>query len=52
MDTETHTGGKKRRVLAGSIGDCVHSLGVESFAERMKGLWPSNWGRPCPLTTW
>ncbi|MGD1995264.1 MAG: hypothetical protein PVH62_00675, partial [Anaerolineae bacterium] len=27
---------KKRRVLAGSIGDCVHSLGVESFAEWME----------------
>lgn len=28
--------GKKRRVLAGSIGDCVHSLGVETFAEWME----------------
>ena len=27
---------RKRRVLAGSIGDCVHSLGVESFAEWME----------------
>jgi uncharacterized protein (TIGR01319 family) len=27
---------KKRRVLAGSIGDCVHSLGVETFAEWME----------------
>jgi uncharacterized protein (TIGR01319 family) len=36
MDTETHSGSKKRRVLAGSIGDCVHSLGVESFAEWME----------------
>jgi uncharacterized protein (TIGR01319 family) len=36
MDTEIHTEGKKRRVLAGSIGDCVHSLGVESFAEWME----------------
>jgi uncharacterized protein (TIGR01319 family) len=27
---------KKRRVLAGSIGDCVHSLGVENFAEWME----------------
>lgn len=26
----------KRRVLAGSIGDCVHSLGVETFAEWME----------------
>ncbi|MCR4397692.1 MAG: glutamate mutase L [Firmicutes bacterium] len=25
--------GKKRRVLAASIGECVHSLGVETFAE-------------------
>ncbi len=36
MDTEAHKGTKKRRVLAGSIGDCVHSLGVESFAEWME----------------
>jgi uncharacterized protein (TIGR01319 family) len=36
MESETHTEGKKRRVLAGSIGDCVHSLGVESFAEWME----------------
>ncbi|MFZ5944721.1 MAG: glutamate mutase L [Bacillota bacterium] len=28
--------GKKYRVLAGSIGDCVHSLGVETFAEWME----------------
>ncbi|MFZ5918668.1 MAG: glutamate mutase L [Chloroflexota bacterium] len=27
---------KKRRVMAGSIGDCVHSLGVETFAEWME----------------
>jgi uncharacterized protein (TIGR01319 family) len=33
---QTETGTKKRRVLAGSIGDCVHSLGVESFAEWME----------------
>ncbi|RPJ10085.1 MAG: hypothetical protein EHM36_03550, partial [Deltaproteobacteria bacterium] len=26
----------KRRVLAGSAGDCVHSLGVETFAEWME----------------
>ena len=26
----------KNRVLAGSIGDCVHSLGVETFAEWME----------------
>lgn len=32
--------GRKKRVLVGSIGDCVHSLGVETFAEWMedKGL--------------
>ena len=37
MSTETETNKKeKRRVLAGSIGDCVHSLGVESFAEWME----------------
>ncbi|MFZ7102516.1 MAG: glutamate mutase L [Peptococcaceae bacterium] len=28
--------GKRYRVLAGSIGDCVHSLGVETFAEWME----------------
>ncbi len=28
--------GKKRRVMVGSIGDCVHSLGVETFAEWME----------------
>lgn len=28
---------KKKRVLAGSIGDCAHSLGVETFAEWMEG---------------
>ncbi len=28
--------GSKKRVLAGSIGDCVHSLGVETFAEWME----------------
>jgi len=36
MSTETETLDKKRRVLAGSIGDCVHSLGVETFAEWME----------------
>jgi len=36
MSTETETPTKKRRVLAGSIGDCVHSLGVETFAEWME----------------
>ena len=36
MSTESHQETKKRRVLAGSIGDCVHSLGVESFAEWME----------------
>ncbi len=36
MSTETETLNKKRRVLAGSIGDCVHSLGVETFAEWME----------------
>ncbi len=36
METESNTVSKKRRVLAGSIGDCVHSLGVESFAEWME----------------
>ncbi|KKM10172.1 hypothetical protein SY88_14760 [Clostridiales bacterium PH28_bin88] len=31
---------ERKRVMVGSIGDCVHSLGVESFAEWMedKGL--------------
>ncbi len=27
---------KKNRVMVGSIGDCVHSLGVETFAEWME----------------
>jgi uncharacterized protein (TIGR01319 family) len=27
---------QRRRVLVGSIGDCVHSLGVETFAEWME----------------
>ena len=26
----------KRRVLAGSVGECVHSLGVETFSEWME----------------
>jgi len=26
----------KRRVLAGSVGECVHSLGVETFTEWME----------------
>ncbi len=36
MSTKAENQGKKRRVLAGSIGDCVHSLGVETFAEWME----------------
>lgn len=36
MSTEIETLDKRRRVLAGSIGDCVHSLGVETFAEWME----------------
>lgn len=36
METESETHNRKRRVLAGSIGDCVHSLGVETFAEWME----------------
>jgi uncharacterized protein (TIGR01319 family) len=36
MSKETGSMGKKRRVMAGSIGDCVHSLGVETFAEWME----------------
>ncbi|HSJ53398.1 MAG TPA: hypothetical protein VLC52_06585, partial [Anaerolineae bacterium] len=36
MTADNEIGSKKRRVLAGSIGDCVHSLGVESFAEWME----------------
>jgi uncharacterized protein (TIGR01319 family) len=36
MSAETDTLTKRRRVLAGSIGDCVHSLGVEGFAEWME----------------
>ena len=42
METEAETHDTKRRVLAGSIGDCVHSLGVETFAEWMedRGVQP------------
>jgi uncharacterized protein (TIGR01319 family) len=36
MATDLETRTKRRRVVAGSIGDCVHSLGVESFAEWME----------------
>ncbi len=36
MSTEIELPTKKRRVMAGSIGDCVHSLGVETFAEWME----------------
>ena len=36
MAIDLQAGTKKRRVLAGSIGDCVHSLGVETFAEWME----------------
>jgi len=30
------TRGKRRRVMVAAIGDCVHTLGVESFAEWME----------------
>jgi uncharacterized protein (TIGR01319 family) len=36
MTSETETSSKKRRVMVGAIGDCVHSLGVETFAEWME----------------
>jgi uncharacterized protein (TIGR01319 family) len=36
MSEQSGPKAKKRRVLAGSIGDCVHSLGVETFAEWME----------------
>jgi uncharacterized protein (TIGR01319 family) len=36
VSADRETLNKKRRVLAGSIGDCVHSLGVETFAEWME----------------
>jgi uncharacterized protein (TIGR01319 family) len=36
VDTQQERETRKRRVLAGSIGDCVHSLGVETFAEWME----------------
>jgi methylmalonyl-CoA mutase cobalamin-binding subunit len=36
MTSETETLNKKRRVMVGAIGDCVHSLGVETFAEWME----------------
>jgi methanogenic corrinoid protein MtbC1 len=30
--------GKKRRVMVGAIGKCVHNLGVETFADWMEDL--------------
>jgi uncharacterized protein (TIGR01319 family) len=36
MSETTGSAARKRRVMAGSIGDCVHSLGVETFAEWME----------------
>ncbi|MBN1317006.1 MAG: glutamate mutase L [Anaerolineales bacterium] len=36
MSSKEEPNHKKRRVMAGSIGDCVHSLGVENFAEWME----------------
>ena len=37
MDTPSDTR-KKRRVMVGAIGKCVHNLGVESFADWMQDL--------------
>lgn len=33
MDTPSDTQRKKRRVMVGAIGKCVHNLGVENFAD-------------------
>ncbi len=53
MGAETEPLGKKRRVLAGSIGDCVHSLGVETFAEwmedRREGFFTVKLGPAVPI---
>ena len=37
MDTFSGTR-KKRRVMVGAIGKCVHNLGVEGFADWMQDL--------------
>jgi len=53
VTTRPEPSGKKRRVMAGSIGDCVHSLGVESFAEwmedRHEGFMPVKLGPAVPI---
>ncbi len=36
MDTSSDTQRKKRRVMVGAIGKCVHNLGVEGFADWMQ----------------
>jgi methylmalonyl-CoA mutase cobalamin-binding subunit len=38
MDTPSDTQHKKRRVMVGAIGKCVHTLGVEGFADWMQDL--------------
>ena len=36
MDNSTDIKQKKRRVMVGAIGKCVHNLGVEGFADWMQ----------------
>ncbi|MBI5030162.1 MAG: glutamate mutase L [Chloroflexi bacterium] len=36
MDSSANTKQKKRRVMVGAIGKCVHNLGVEGFADWMQ----------------
>lgn len=38
MSTGTDTPKKKRRVMVGAIGKCVHNLGVEGFADWLQDL--------------
>src|SRR3989304_3995197 len=38
MDSPSESHSKKRRVMVGAIGKCVHNLGVEGFADWMQDL--------------
>ena len=38
MSTSTDSHNKKRRVMVGAIGKCVHNLGVEGFADWLHDL--------------
>jgi uncharacterized protein (TIGR01319 family) len=38
MDTASEGRAKKRRVMVGAIGKCVHNLGVEGFADWLQDL--------------